>query len=38
MANAFATILALAIFGLALYWVVDLLDKKLVFWRNPTNG
>jgi NitT/TauT family transport system permease protein len=38
MANAFATILALAIFGLALYGIVDLIDKKVVFWRNPGGG
>jgi NitT/TauT family transport system permease protein len=36
MADAFATILALAIFGLALYGLVDLIDKKVVFWRNPS--
>ncbi len=34
IADSFAAILALAIFGLALYGVVDLIDKKLVFWRN----
>jgi NitT/TauT family transport system permease protein len=38
MANAFATIVALAIFGLALYGVVDLIDKRIVFWRDPTNS
>jgi ABC-type nitrate/sulfonate/bicarbonate transport system permease component len=38
MANAFATILALAIFGLALYGLVDWIDKKVVFWRNASGG
>lgn len=32
--DAFAAILALAIFGLALYGLVDLIDKKVVFWRR----
>jgi NitT/TauT family transport system permease protein len=32
--DAFAAILALAIFGLALYGIVDLIDKRVVFWRR----
>jgi NitT/TauT family transport system permease protein len=34
MASAFATIVALAIFGLALYWAIEVIDRKLVFWRD----
>lgn len=37
MADAFASILALAIFGLALYGAVDWIDKKVVFWRRATS-
>jgi NitT/TauT family transport system permease protein len=34
MGSAFATIVALAIFGLALYWAIELVDRKVVFWRD----
>ena len=34
MGEAFATIVALAIFGLALYWSIEVIDKKVVFWRD----
>jgi NitT/TauT family transport system permease protein len=37
MPSAFAVILALAIFGLLLYGVIDLIDKRLVFWRRATS-
>jgi NitT/TauT family transport system permease protein len=37
MPSAFAVILALAIFGLLLYGLIDLLDKRLIFWRNATS-
>jgi NitT/TauT family transport system permease protein len=37
MPSAFAVILALAIFGLLLYGAIDLIDKRLVFWRRATS-
>lgn len=32
--QSFAVILALAIFGLVLYAIVDLIDQKVVYWRQ----
>lgn len=34
VANGFAAIVALMIFGLILYWIVELMDSKIVFWRG----
>ena len=33
IADAFASILVLMLIGLLLYWLLELLDRKLVFWR-----
>ncbi|WP_082754043.1 ABC transporter permease [Mycobacterium sp. NAZ190054] len=34
VASSFAVIIALMFFGLVLYGVVELMDKKLVYWRD----
>lgn len=34
VAAGFAVIVALMVFGLLLYWVVELVDAKVVHWRN----
>ncbi|MCR1781081.1 ABC transporter permease [Nocardioides carbamazepini] len=34
VAAGFAVIVALMVFGLILYWIVELVDAKVVHWRN----
>ncbi|TSD64394.1 ABC transporter permease [Aeromicrobium piscarium] len=34
VAGGFAVIVALMIFGLILYWIVEYIDSKVVFWRS----
>jgi NitT/TauT family transport system permease protein len=34
VATSFAVIVALMFFGLVLYGIVELIDKKLVYWRD----
>lgn len=34
VAGGFAVILVLTFFGLILYWIIELLDSKVVFWRS----
>lgn len=34
VAGGFAVILALMFFGLILYWIVEYIDTKVVFWRS----
>lgn len=34
VADGFAVIVALMIIGLILYWIVDFIDRKVVFWRG----
>lgn len=34
VANGFAAIIALMLFGLVLYWVVEFLDSRIIFWRG----
>jgi NitT/TauT family transport system permease protein len=34
VANGFASILALMLFGLVLYWIIEILDSRIVFWRG----
>jgi NitT/TauT family transport system permease protein len=34
VAGGFAVIVALMVFGLILYWLVELIDSKVVFWRT----
>jgi NitT/TauT family transport system permease protein len=34
VANGFASILALMFFGLILYWIIEILDNRIVFWRS----
>jgi NitT/TauT family transport system permease protein len=36
VAGGFAVIMVLMFFGLILYWIVELLDSKIVFWRSHT--
>ncbi|MDY6995436.1 MAG: ABC transporter permease [Actinomycetota bacterium] len=36
VASSFAVIIALMFFGLALYGLVELIDKKLVYWRDQS--
>ncbi|WP_087622260.1 ABC transporter permease [Aeromicrobium sp. PE09-221] len=36
VAGGFAVIVALMIFGLILYWIVEYIDSKVVFWRSHT--
>ena len=36
VASSFAVIIALMLFGLLLYGIVELIDKKLVFWRDES--
>ncbi|WP_293786170.1 ABC transporter permease [uncultured Aeromicrobium sp.] len=34
VAGGFAVIVALMVFGLILYWIVEYIDSKVVFWRS----
>jgi len=34
VANGFASILALMLFGLILYWIIEILDSRIVYWRG----